>query len=301
MNKRMLDIRPSEAAKLSGKDLIESIRAAEGRSLVTEVIAPAPALFHDVSNAELATSMGADVLLLNMYDVDNPTLAGFDTEDAIPKTLEARTGRIIGINLEPVSSDAMMEEKRDVPKGQRATVENARKAFSQGVKLILLTGNPKTGVTNQRIKESLKAIKEALGDDIVLAAGKMHSSGIGGETASTIVTEDDVDDFLKTGADIILFPAPGTVPGIHESLLYPLVERVHKKGALAMSAIGTSQEGADSETIKTIALASKRLGVDLHHIGDAGYFGIAVPENITTYSIVIRGVRHTYRRMAMRG
>ncbi len=40
-------------------------------------------------------------------------------------------------------------------------------------------------------------------------------------------------------------------------------------------------------------------GTDLHHIGDSGFTGIAAPENITAYSVAIRGVRHTYRRMAM--
>ena len=40
-------------------------------------------------------------------------------------------------------------------------------------------------------------------------------------------------------------------------------------------------------------------GTDVHHLGDSGYTGIAEPENITAYSIVIKGVRHTYRRMGM--
>lgn len=65
-----------------------------------------------------------------------------------------------------------------------------------------------------------------------------------------------------------------------------------------MLTIGTSQEGADEGTIRQIALASKMAGADLYHIGDAGYHGIAIPENIMTYSIAIRGKRHTYIRMA---
>ena len=40
-------------------------------------------------------------------------------------------------------------------------------------------------------------------------------------------------------------------------------------------------------------------GTDIHHIGDSGYVGMALPENITAYSVAIRGIRHTYRRMAM--
>ena len=65
-----------------------------------------------------------------------------------------------------------------------------------------------------------------------------------------------------------------------------------------MTTIGTSQEGADVSTVRQIALMSKMAGADLHHIGDTGYMGIALPENIMAYSIAIRGVRHTYTRMA---
>lgn len=77
-----------------------------------------------------------------------------------------------------------------------------------------------------------------------------------------------------------------------------MVDIVHEKGALAILTTGTSQEGADEGTIKQIALNSKMAGADLFHIGDAGAAGMTIPENITTYSIVVRGKRHTYVRMA---
>ena len=70
-------------------------------------------------------------------------------------------------------------------------------------------------------------------------------------------------------------------------------------GALAMTTIGPSQEGADEATIREIALMCKMAGADIHHIGDSGYMGMAIPDNLTAYSIAIRGKRHTYRRMAM--
>ncbi len=65
-----------------------------------------------------------------------------------------------------------------------------------------------------------------------------------------------------------------------------------------MKVIGTSQEDADTQTVRQIALMSKMAGAGLHHIGDTGYMGIALPVNIMAYSIAIRGVRHTYTRMA---
>ena len=56
---------------------------------------------------------------------------------------------------------------------------------------------------------------------------------------------------------------------------------------------------AVEDTIRQIALMCKMAGADIHHIGDSGYMGMALPENITAYSVAIRGKRHTYRRMAM--
>ena len=50
--------------------------------------------------------------------------------------------------------------------------------------------------------------------------------------------------------------------------------------------------------IRQIALMCKMTGTDIHHLGDAGYGGMALPENIQAYSIAVRGIRHTYRRMA---
>lgn len=108
-----------------------------------------------------------------------------------------------------------------------------------------------------------------------------------------------MDAFVQAGADIVLFPAPGTVPGITTEYIHARIAQAHRAGALAMTSIGTSQEGADVDTIRRIALACKMAGADIHHLGDTGYAGMALPENIFAYSVAVRGVRHTYRRMAM--
>ena len=126
----------------------------------------------------------------------------------------------------------------------------------------------------------------------------MHASGIASEAGESILTPEDVDQFIEAGADVILLPAPGTVPGITLEYARTLIHQAHAKEALAMTTIGTSQEGADEATIRQIALMCKMAGADIHHIGDSGYMGMALPENITAYSVVIRGKRHTYRRMA---
>lgn len=100
------------------------------------------------------------------------------------------------------------------------------------------------------------------------------------------------------GADVILMPAVNTVPGLSEATVTKACEYIHAHNALALSAIGTSQEGADTETVREIAIMNKRCGVDIQHIGDAGWCGMALPENIMTLSVAIRGKRWTYHKIA---
>ena len=126
----------------------------------------------------------------------------------------------------------------------------------------------------------------------------MHAAGVLAEAAEQIMTKEDVRRFREAGADVLLFPAPGTVPGITMEYVRELVAFAHGLGALTITAVGTSQEGADTDTIRRIALMCKMTGTDIHHLGDTGYTGMALPENIQAYSVAIRGIRHTYHRMA---
>ena len=218
------------------------------------------------------------------------------------RLLKKLTGRPVGINLEPVEQSLASTDPEEnlwaMTEGRKATLENAKLAVQMGVDFILLTGNPGVGVTNAAITETLELYRRELGEQVILAAGKMHASGIITEGAEKILTREDIALFRKAGADIILMPAPGTVPGITLEYVRELVSFAHSLGALTITAIGTSQEGADVETIRRLALMCKMTGTDIHHLGDAGYGGMSLPENIQAYSVAIRGIRHTYRRMA---
>jgi hypothetical protein len=302
--KRILDCQASDFLKMSREDLLSAIAGSEGRTIACETIGSIIPMLGDITNAEFAASMGADILLLNMFDVQKPTIFGLPkTEpDQVVHTLKKLTGRPVGINLEPVeqvlSSEDPAENMWAMTAGRKATLANARKAADMGVNFILLTGNPGIGVTNTTIVQTLELYKKELGDRVILAAGKMHASGILTEGAEKIITREDVKAFADAGADIILLPAPGTVPGITMEYVRDLVNYAHSLGCLTITAIGTSQEGADVATIRQIALMCKMTGTDIHHLGDSGYGGMALPENIQAYSIAIRGIRHTYRRMA---
>ena len=302
--KRMLDCQASDFRNMRRDELLQAIAGAEGRTIACETIGSITPMLGDITNAEFAAAMGADILLLNIFDVQNPAIRGLpktEPENVIHK-LKELTGRPIGINLEPVeqvlSSEDPEENMWAMTAGRKATLENARKAADMGVNFILLTGNPGIGVSNTAIVQTLQVYKRELGDRLILAAGKMHASGILTEGAEKIITREDIAAFAEAGADIILLPAPGTVPGISMEYIRDLISYAHSLGCLTITAIGTSQEGADIATIRQIALMCKMAGTDIHHLGDSGYGGMALPENIQAYSIAVRGIRHTYRRMA---
>ena len=302
--KRILDCQGSDFRAMRREELLSAIAGAEGRTIACETIGSIQPMLGDITNAEFAAAMGADILLLNIFDVTKPAIRGLPKcePDQVIHKLKELTGRPIGINLEPVeqvlSSLDPEENMWAMTDGRKATLENARKAADMGVNFILLTGNPGVGVTNTAITQTLALYKKELGHRLILAAGKMHASGILTEGAEKIITKEDIKAFREAGADIILLPAPGTVPGISLEYIRELITYAHSLGALTITAIGTSQEGADIATIRQIALMCKMAGTDIHHLGDSGYGGMALPENIQAYSIAVRGIRHTYRRMA---
>ena len=301
--KRLLDCTARELSAYGKQELLESIAGSEGRVLACETIGITQPLLSDVTNAEYAASLSADILLLNMFDVCHPVIQALPKvpEEETIRELKRLTGRVIGINLEPVQPELAKNNDGtlwQMSAGRLATAENARRAADMGVDLIVLTGNPGNGVSNEAIVHALREISAAVGNRVILAAGKMHASGVAGEGGEHIMTAADAQAFMEAGADVILLPAPGTVPGITPEYAHRLIETIHAQGKLALTSIGTSQEGADVATIRQIALLCKMAGADIHHIGDTGIPGMALPQNILAYSIAIRGERHTYHRMA---
>lgn len=299
--KRMLSSTASELLNMSKEEKLTAIQSSEGRIIVSEMtMNGAPDALDNASIGELYAAFGADMLLLNKFDVFHPFIQNIDgtnSDDCI-HTLRSYTGKLVGLNLEPVpDSSDLKTEQVQLCKGCMATVEAAEKAVQLGVDYIVLTGNPDTGVTNAAMIEATKKLKEAVGDKVILIAGKMHAAGCLKEAGANIISKDTIKALVSAGADIILLPAPGTVPGITLDYVCDLVSYCHSLEVMTLTAIGTSQEDADTETLRHIALLCKMSGTDLHHIGDAGHAG-CIAESIMTYSIVIRGKRHTYNRMA---
>ncbi|GAB2498317.1 hypothetical protein GCM10008929_18700 [Alkalibacterium psychrotolerans] len=292
MVKRLLNCFASDFEKMDKEDLKSAIKASEGRTILSENVVSMTAST-GITNSEIARAFGADLILLNGLDVMDPQINGIDNQTNPIAYLKKLVGRPMGVNLEPVDESAVMAEDRlTISKGRQAFKETYQKANELGFDFICLTGNPGTGVTNKEINEALKVAKDTFNG--VIIAGKMHGAGV----SESVVDMNAIEDFIDNGADIILLPAVGTVPGVTLEILSEAVKLAKKHNVLTLSAIGTSQESADASTIKEIALQNKMAGVDIQHIGDAGYGGIALYNNILEMSRVIRGDRHTIARIA---
>ena len=294
MKKRLISANASEILAMNAAELKQSIKASEGRVIMSENIVTREPFIGDITNAEIARAFGADMILLNMVDVFEPKIAGLEQEEgSFVEALHRLVGRPIGVNLEPVDDSAnMAEERLIISKGRQANLETIQEIEKLGLDFVCLTGNPGTGVTNEHIQKTIQLTKEHFSGLII--AGKMHGAGVN----EPVVEAEVVKDFIDAGADIILVPAVGTVPGFDDQELKQIVKVAHQSGALVLSAIGTSQEGADEDTIKQIAIRNKICGVDIQHIGDAGYGGLAPVENIFAMSKAIRGIRHTVSMVA---
>jgi hypothetical protein len=283
----------NQIKNLSPNEVIEAIKLSEGRTIAAEVVVTAPTLIDKISNVELAAGFGADIVILNFYDVFDKKIEGLPEDIRSISELRDFLGRLIGVNLEPVEPNRAKD--LNYTKGRLASIESAKFAVEDGADFLIITANPMTGVEIRDIIGAIKDIRSEIGDNVVIIGGKMHLAGKYGK----LISVNDIEKLREAGADGLLFPAPGTVPGITVEVARNVVEIAHDNELIVMSSIGTSQEGADIDTIKRIAIMGKMTGADIHHIGDSGYRSSVVqPENIMAYSIVIRGKRHTFRRIA---
>ncbi|TVL64103.1 DUF7916 family protein [Brachyspira hyodysenteriae] len=313
--KRIFELNYTDTFNMDTNTLIETIRNSEGRTLMAESLIYKRPLIERVTDPEILAAMGVDLITLNIFDLLNPFIYDLDEVEAdesmplVERTFKGQlklyessrkkndhiqrikkyTGRFIGINLEPVG------EGVDYPEGLKATKDNYKRALDFGIDYIVLTGNPHTKVSMDTIAKATEELASIAKGKMMIVAGKMHGAGAG--NTDTLATVKQISD---AGADVIMFGAPGTLPGYTVEKVHELIDEAKRLGMLTKTAIGTAQEGAPIDTIKQIALMSKMAGADIMHIGDAGVGGISSPMNAMAISLVLRGEVHTYRRMALR-
>lgn len=184
----------------------------------------------------------------------DPQVCGLDVNDPddTVKRLQELTERPIGVNLEPVDSDAKMEStKFKLPESRIATAKSMKKAEELSFSFVCFTGNRGSGVTNRMIVKAVKTAKANFSGMII--AGKMHGAGVD----EPVADEESVKAMIDAGADVIVTPAVWTVPGFTSDELIKIVKLVHAHNGLVMSTIGTSQEGAGRDVIREIALKTR--------------------------------------------
>ena len=294
--KRLLDFSASDFLSVRPMELKQAILASEGRTVMAENVASSSNFLAGVTNAELERAAGADLILVNALDLLDPQIVGIpdNIEESPVEWIKKAIGRPIGVNLEPVDIKASMNEARsEISIGRIVSPKTLKQANKLGFNFICLTGNPGTGVTNDAIKHAIELSREHF--DGLIIAGKMHGAGVD----EPVMNLEIAKQFVETGIDMLLVPAPYTVPYFMEQDLKEIADcvRSHNKGksiedkVLLLTANGTSQDSSDSDTIKKIALASKACGADIQHIGDS-LNGICLPENIFALGQAIRGYRH---------
>lgn len=288
--KRLLNCVASDFAGLDREGLLAAIRASEGRVIMAENVTHSGSALPEVTNAELVRAFGADLILMNTLDVLNPDIPGLDvTENKIAR-LKELTGRPIGVNLEPIDLEVeMLEARLEINEGRQVNAKTVQALNDNGFDFVCITGNPGAGITNKTIEEAIRFTKSIFKG--VIIAGKMHGAG----SKEAIFDEEALLSFADVGADIVLIPSPGSVPGSSIEECSRIVKKLKAKGVMTVGGLGTSQESSDVATIKQIGLMNKMVGFDIHHIGDAGFGGLAPLENIFELSVAVRGKRHTYK------
>ena len=69
MVKRLISANTSEIMAMNREELLQSIHASDGRGVLSENIVTRETIVAEVTNAEIAKSFGADLILLNTLDV----------------------------------------------------------------------------------------------------------------------------------------------------------------------------------------------------------------------------------------
>jgi hypothetical protein len=322
MTTRIIEASPDKLVTLQGRELIESIRASGGRTVAAEIVSFRPSLVDGVSNAELAASLGADMIHLNHYDVNKPLIAGLPSTQEGARTwakaglcielkeeveepvrrylsdfgmgvtvseLRRLIGRVVGISLEVVTV------KNPVPNGCQANPETAAKAIEQGAAYITLVATPR--ITSEELQANVRRLRDTLGQNIVIIVGRMPW-GVSDVDDPSFLSLTEIEALIPAGADVLIFPVPGTVQGATQDTINALVAATHRLGALAQVSVTASQESAEVATVRQLALDGRSTGADIYQMGDGGYSGMAIPENIQAFATVIKGRRHTYRRTA---
>lgn len=320
MVRRLISSCRSEIRTMSVTELKNSIRASEGRVILSQNYVGHTPLLEGTTNPELAEAMGADMIFFNGYPMDESVeIPAFNVDICENgkyvhksyrlKDMKALTNGPLGVYLEcglgddATSSTSTSANQQLVRKDRIASDENLQKLIEEEADFVVLAGNPGTGTTMETIVDATKRAKAILGDKVMIWAGKWED-GVKEKVLGDPLRKNSkevIAQLIDAGADVICLPMPGSRTGITVECIRDLVTFVHEYGdgtTLAMSFLDGSVEGADEDTVRMCGILSKQTGADIHAIGDASCSGMATPENIYQLAMTIKGRRLTWLKTA---
>lgn len=317
---RLISNSRSGIKDMNAQELKAAIKGSEGRVVMSQ-LNPHGAVLEDATNPEIAQAFGADMIMVNDYNMDKED-DGWVIEEYQGKEkgwvhkvvrlheIKQLVDIPMGIYLETTNPEMKRNQEvttyiwGDIPEGRKAIKKNFKRLKDEGADFVVLAGNPGSGVTYENIIQATRECKEVVGDEVLIFAGKWEDGNVepilgdpqlGMEKSKEIITE-----LIDAGADCITLAMPGARFGISTEEIRELVTFIHtyKPGTLALSFLDGSVEGSDVDTIRLCTVESKKTGADIHAIGDAGLNGMSVPEDIYQMAITTKGRRLTWKRMA---
>jgi hypothetical protein len=297
MIKRILDASASDFAAMNAAELAESIRLAEGRTLAVVASVAGQSPVDRVTHAELAASMGADLVILDQYDYLKPRLDGLTGDlanSAQPlRNLKRLVGRPVGLNL--VVAD---EAEGKTLGGRWVTPEHMDAIVSQGADIVFISPSNPRNMARERLCAAAQMIRAQHLEQVMVVANPNFPTPPR-RPADLLGMQAVVSSLLQSGCHGIALPLPGSKQGWEMEPTARLIDTIHEEGGLAWLLVTSSVEGAPLDVIQSLALQAKMLGADVYRLDEAGMAGIPSMQNILAFSLTIRGERHTYRRMAM--
>ncbi len=302
---RLISASKTEIQAMSPMELKESIFKSESRVIMGQhLLFAGTGLVRGVTNTELMCAWGADMVMLNTIDLDNPDnnpgLCGLTL-----KELKDRACRPVGIYLGCPKAGSEDGGKKALYRreGMVATREHILKCEEIGADFIVLGGNPGSGTSLEDVIACTKLAKDLLGDRMIIMAGKWEdgiNEKVLGDPTADYDAKEVIRRLIDAGADCIDLPCPGSRGGIVVEDIRELVQYVHtyKPGTLTMCFLNSSVECADPDTIRELAILMKQTGADIQAIGDGGFSGCSWPKNIYQLSVSIKGEHYTWFRMA---
>ena len=195
---RLISASGDEIKKMSPMELKESIFKSEGRVVMGQhLLFAGEGLVRGVTNSELMFAFGADMVMLNTFDLDqlnnNPGLCGLSFQE-----LKEKCRRPIGIYLgcPKVGSEDGGKKAFYRREGMLASDEHVQKCIDLGADFIVLGGNPGSGTSIRDVVETTKRIKTKFKDQIFVFAGKWED-GVVEKVLGDPLADYDAKEIIK--------------------------------------------------------------------------------------------------------